>query len=70
LPSAILLFLPSFTAEVDDEIPSDYENLFTIVSFDFKYGRLTTAKPVRGFSGKWKIEIKVKAFEIMELTSN
>lgn len=46
---------------VENENPKDYQDLFSIISFDNKFGRLVTAKPVRGFSGKWKIEIRVSA---------
>lgn len=44
--------------DVDNENPSGYENLFAIVSYQNKYARLSNAIPLKGFSGKWKLEIR------------
>lgn len=39
--------------------PSEYENLFKIESYDGLYGKITTAKPLRGYHGKWRVTIQV-----------
>lgn len=44
---------------VDNENPENYEDLFSIINIASKYGRLETANPLRGLSGKWKIELRV-----------
>ncbi|CRL07387.1 CLUMA_CG020361, isoform A [Clunio marinus] len=39
-------------------IPENYDNLFDIISYDNKYGQIRCTQSLRGFSGKWKIQIR------------
>lgn len=48
-----------FDSDSEEEIPTDYENLFMIENYDDKFGRIRASQALRGFSGKWKIEIRV-----------
>lgn len=52
----------------EEEIPTGYENLFIIESYENKFGRIRASKALRGFSGKWKIEIKVNFLNDFILT--
>lgn len=53
--------------EVDAEDPSDYDNLFTIVSYQNKFGRISTGKSLKGFSGRWRLEIRVRVSIITDI---
>lgn len=41
-----------------EDTPSGYEDIFKIENLNNQYGVITTTKSLRGYSGRWKIEIR------------
>jgi hypothetical protein len=52
----------------NEETLGEYQNLFKIESYENKYGKISTSKALKGFSGKWKLEIRVNT-DIVQLDS-
>lgn len=48
-----------FTENVVIPLPDNYQNIFIIESYGGLYGRIKTTKSMKGYSGKWKLTIKV-----------
>jgi hypothetical protein len=45
----------------NEETLGEYQNLFKIESYDNKYAKISTSKALKGFSGRWKLEIRVNS---------
>jgi hypothetical protein len=45
----------------NEETIGEYQNIFKIENYENKYGKISTSKALKGFSGRWKLEIRVNA---------